>query len=609
MQSTNRLFVFLIFLVLSTFSKTYSEQNQKVTILDQILNDQIRNGIFENGVSYDLISTSLIKEGLWIQLSFPFNNELELNEIELAARAVTESALFFGTKNFDRQDIENQFDQLGLDILPFKYWKNDEERVTFEIYVESNNFIKVHTILNLIHDIFLFPNLTLNEIEQAKIQLIDYQANVETFTHKITHFESVNAVTSKDIENAYFKFFNPKNLKLTILSSLDADQIEQLLFAIYGKKSTTLINENINKKNLSNSLALMQTIRHSDNAPTWVIDEKIWMNEPNWINKQKNGRILGIGLGFISIGSLASLLLETTNKASLTVAAKVTGGMVCAAISLYYLLSDYFKDPKYVERQRKIDLKEQFSKVYKSGRAGLTLTPLERRSLFLKEMVNQTNKYFWCLPINLLTNHYQLHDPILMEIFTTEELDYLIHFKQVIIHQKNNLSSLKKDLENELIQSLQPFLHIKDLSIELAKTRYDNDQYIQLKKTYELERNTKIKEIQELFNEKKISENVQNEKIKQIKKYYVEYFSSPEFTLGQAFADNILKQSISEATHVFDIQTIACKNRINYDERKKAFEEGMSSLLTLSNRDLIDILKSFPVYLSTIRDDINLASN
>src|SRR5262249_11440429 len=127
----------------------------------------------------------------------------------------------------------------------------------------------------------------------------------------------------------------------------------------------------------------------------------------------------------------------------------IIAGSLTTGTGIYFLTSDYLKDPTYVEKARQTDLQMGCAYAYQKHRAGITLTPFERRVLFVQEMVQQP-KTLPNLPILLLANLYQLNDPIFAEMFTLEEFNILSRLKRDFVQQRNQYKMLKDTLEQEL---------------------------------------------------------------------------------------------------------------------------------------------------------------
>ena len=82
------------------------------------------------------------------------------------------------------------------------------------------------------------------------------------------------------------------------------------------------------------------------------------MNEPNWINKSSNGKTLGAVLTVIGI---AGMVIAFPYIAPVAI---IAGGL-STGTGIYFLASDYLKDPYYVESIRKTDLQYGCAYAYK----------------------------------------------------------------------------------------------------------------------------------------------------------------------------------------------------------------------------------------------------
>ena len=269
------------------------------------------------------------------------------------------------------------------------------------------------------------------------------------------------------------------------------------------------------------------------------------------------------------------------------------------------MTSDYFKDPSYVESMRKIDLMEGFHHAYSHRRAGITLTPYERRALFLQEMV----QYSYRLPqspILLLADSYRLNDPVMAEMFTYDEFSILQKIKQDFIQERNQFKFLEERLYQELATATAPFALIRDAALARARDSYNNNPFVVAKNELTQKRDAIISDAETAFQKHIISSEVKKNLIDEANADYERLLNEPELKAQLQLAETTLRNMESEIQTAYELSVQLCKQAIHFDERINQLKMGKEGLTHYFNHELCGLLGQFPFYLPSLPDYIDL---
>lgn len=557
--------------------------------------NHIQTGMLENGLSFSLIPSTHLKGGLWIKMSCALPQED--NE---SLSMLHQHASFYGTKQFDRENLANQLNSLGLDVEADPYVQSNESETILQFSLSEQQGKETEQLLHLIQQMMLYPTLKNNEIELARNHLL---ANLEEENKDILPLLSITPV---ELRTFHAQWFAPEKIHLTIIglyNNAEMTQIIEKAFESPIKSTEEIIVQDPTPSKLNdaegNMLAsLADRIELATDNQTWVIDGKIWMKEPNWINKSSNGRTLGAILAALGIGG-AILAFPIAAPIALIVGSLTTGA------GIYFLTSDYLKDPTYVEKVRQTDLQMGCAYAYQKHRAGITLTPFERRALFIQEMVLHP-KTLPNLPILLLANLYQLNDPIFAEMFILEEFNVLSRLKRDFVQQRNHYKMLKDALEQELASLIAPYALVRDAALLHAKEVYNQNSYVIAKKNLKAERDASIAEVEQAYKANIISLEERDQMLAQAHDYYKACLADPQFKAGLKAAESLLSQMELEIQATYAYQVEICKQSIQYYARMEQIKLGEKSLTHYFNEELISLLSHFPIYLSTLPDYLDL---
>ncbi len=559
---------------------------------------QIYTGQFESELSYTVIPLSCLKGGVWVTLTSPLSQDKENEIISL----LTQHALFYGTKQYTRQDIAQQLNHLGMDIEADSYANFSESEQSLQFCLANNKPECVMDLLALVNQLAFEPILQEEQIELARTHLLNSMKE----TGSVEKLLQLQSLTTAEVQAFYSQYYQAKNMQLHIVSCNDPLKIIEDLPLIFGKsiksesypqQSFQSVEENFSASETL-SLTLVNQVELASDNQTFVVDGKIWMKEPSWINKSGNGRAIGAILTILGIGGMI-LAFPIIAPVAL-----IAGGL-STVTGIYFLSCDYIKDPYYLESIRQTDLKNGCAYAYKHHRAGITLTPYERRTLFLQEMIDHPHT-LPKLPILLLADLYQLSDPVLAEIFTVDEFNVLIHLRRDFIQQRNQYKMLKENLENELNQLIAPYVYARDAALLNAKEIYNQNYYVISKEKMKISRDVSIENIKKSFEAKEISARERDAFIEEVYAYYNDYLSVPEFQAGLEAADLSLSQCELEIQATYTYQVEMCKYSIHYQERMASYQQGQQSLNHFYNNELTALLATFPVYLTVLPDYLDL---
>ena len=560
-------------------------------------------GQFESGLSYTLIPSSCLRGGTWITLTVPVSGEEGLEAVSL----LTGHSLFYGTKGYTRENIRRCLNDLGLDIEADSNVLFNGSELSIQFCLSNNQPKSIHELLSLLNQLVFAPTLEDKEIELARSHLLK---SIEQ-THTPEELLLYKTITAVEVRNFFEQWYRAEKMQLNIVQCDIPQEIIEILPQVFGTciKSDSVSQGSRGGAEYETDLtsALMESVDLATDNKTLIVDGKIWMNAPNWYNKSGNGRALGALLTVLGIGGMILAIPIFTSAVVIMAPIAFFAGSMSTAAGLYFLTSDYLKDPYYVEYVRQQDLQNGCAYAYKNHRAGITLTPYERRMLFLQEMVDHPHTLAKC-PILLLADLYHLSDPIISEIFTVEEFNFLTQLKRDFIQQRNQYKMLKENLENELNALATPYALARDAALLQAKDVYYQNYYVVTKKALKAARDQSIDDIKKAFKNNQISLSARDAYIEEAEEYYSNSISSYEFKMGLAAADSALSQRELEIEATYAYQVELCKQSIHYYERMASFQHGEQSLIFTYDNQLRELLATFPVYLPTLPDYLDLRS-
>ncbi|WP_068469999.1 insulinase family protein [Candidatus Protochlamydia phocaeensis] len=586
-----------------------------------------------NGLVYALIPIPQMEEHVLAKLAFQFSDLPD----EQALSLLTLHALFQGTEKFDRQEIGTLLNQLGLDIDADSHIQIGEREQGIQFYSSSSQPLHLQQMLVLLEQLAFSPRLTDDGIELARQHLLsslpeemEEEGKQRTLKHQIA------SLTSSQVREFHSKWYLPSLTSLTLTAAqFDVKETIQQIEQLFGVESSTsqIDDPSIRLGQLANQTlltALEQSIAiqsPSEKTPpeefpghpvfsqyidffsvenSYVVDGKIWMNPPSWIEQSSNGRLFGGLLTALGIGSfLIAIPLAPLLPAILPIG--VIAGSLCSATGIYYLAGDYLKDPTYVESKRHEDLQRGFEHAYRRHRAGITLTPYERRYLFVQEMAH--HPHLLTKPaIVLLADLYNLNNPLLAELFLIEERNYLEQIKLDFIQQRNQYKQIMDQLDRELALLVAPYAVDRDAKLAYAQSIYNQNYYVQQKRALKKSLDENLAVIEQAYQAKQMTSQEYDNAIAEQKKAYNDILHSAEFSGGLTEAENILFIMEQEALVTYDQQVELCKQAMQYDQRMAIFKAGKQSLILQYDAALRAGLANFPASLPSLPDFVDLRS-
>ena len=570
--------------LIATSDTNFSLQHQKASnVIGQL----------ENGLTYHLISPFNSKNGMLIQLSCCIPTESENASLEM----LMQHALFYGTHDKSRLELAQALDQLGLDIDGDNCIQSNAKVQSIQFCLSEEQIESTHNVLNLLYEIVFRASLTDEGIEMARRHLLD-----KIDPAKAEELLSLQSVTASEVREFYTQWYRPERIQLIAAGFNDSEHILHMFSTIFDSPIKTVtvmekdqIVDEFNEVREEFSLELA-----SNN--TMIIDGKIRMNKPDFFNNRFYSHMVGRCLTVVGIAGLVfACPLAGVSMAPAIVAA--TAGGISTMSGVYLLYSDYIKDPYFVEEVRKQDLRCGCAHAYQKNRAGITLTPFERRVLFLQEMVDHPQTLN-NLPILILTDLYRLNDPIIAELFTEDEFNILHQMKKDFTHQRNQYKMLNDNLEQELYSLTWPFAIVRDNALINARNLYDQNYYVVNKRVLTVQLEAEIKKIEQAYIRNEISYDDKKILIKEAHDYFDINMASLQG--GLATAEYTLKKMQREIHANYDFQVEICKRSIDYNARKSIYSQGEKALTLEYNRELTDILVLFPVELTTLPDYMDL---
>lgn len=541
-------------------------------------------GKLSNGMNYALLPSEKLKGGVWIKLTFSTPDLQEKMEL----MTLTHCAAFYGTEQMNRNEIAGKLNALGLDVSPDQYLLQEEQQQSLHILLPAHaaGVRQLQEVLELLNQLSLHATLNQEAIEMAQ-------------QHLLLKNEAIKPISAANVKAFHESVCLPSNLLVTVAGHIDVEAMQPILAKAFDAQivaAKTITSERSAEDSLLSPFR--QSVEWTTDHQALVVDGKIWMKEPNWINKSTNGRTLGAILSALGIGGMIVAF------SYFTPAALITGGL-SAVTGFYFLTAGYLKDPNYVESARKTDLQYGCAYAYKNGRAGITLTPYERRAAFLQEMVDQPHK-LPKLPILLLADLYQLNDPVIAEIFTVDEFNALSRLKRDFIQQRNQYKMLMENLERELATLVAPYAFTRDAGLSKAQDSYNQNYYVVLKKTLKLQRDASIADIDKAYKDLEITLDEKDTLINQANAYYDNSLKQPDLQAGLNAADTMLAHAELEVQATYNYQVEVAKQTIQYHQRMEYFKQGEQSHINYFNQELRNLLASFPVYFTIFPDYLDL---
>lgn len=330
-----------------------------------------------------------------------------------------------------------------------------------------------------------------------------------------------------------------------------------------------------------------------ESGDEFILDGKITMKRPGWWQTRWWGRWLGVSLFLMAAGSVALGALVTIVAPYAAVACLLTMG----SSTYYVVINPYLYDPHVVMEKRREDLEHGFKYAYLHGRAAYTLTPHERRTLFIKEICQGTHEQREKpsdFPINMLTDQIHLTDPIFTTLLYPCELKSLLNLRDQFIQARSQFWKERILIEEELARLLAPHEVIRDLRFDSARKCHEANPTVIRQRALQAERAKEIDEVWKKWRAGMISAIQRDASIEQIDTHYATLMGNPEDQLELKRAWEELEAELQAILAQFKLAEENCKNMMHYNERMKNLEGGKWGLYQRYSDWAVSLVRQFP---------------
>jgi hypothetical protein len=304
-----------------------------------------------------------------------------------------------------------------------------------------------------------------------------------------------------------------------------------------------------------------------------VIDGKIYMDSPAWWQKKTTGYFTG---GFLLVIGLF-LLVPTYGFSCLLIG--ISGSLL--------LSQNYLSDPTVIEKLRVEIYENGFYYANKKQCIGVTLTPHERRQLFIEEICDRQS-----IVIHTISdfagyyalNCYDYHSIEMRSFLYSAEREQLVLIQRNYLANVENVKDQVAKLEAELQIALIPFQILRDASVESAYSEYNNCAAVVLNNILVSEYNIAKAQVQELWRKSEITTERRDEMLKNLK----EEFSTRKAPLKPLInqAETYLNQRLAEIQAQYSVHVVLCKNNMNYDGRIHMMENIKWDMTSYYSKEL-----------------------
>lgn len=292
-----------------------------------------------------------------------------------------------------------------------------------------------------------------------------------------------------------------------------------------------------------------------------VVDGKIYMDSPSWWQKQSVGN--GIGIGFLI---LSILLIIPTFGISF---------IVMGIPGILLLCQSYLADPGVVEQMRSQISKYGFHYANTQQCIGLTLTPFERRYLFIKEIFDRHPVYVTRLSdyaAYYAIKSYNYNALEMIQFLYPDEKDKLSTFQRNFYHSLEGIEQQIQDIKAELSKMVLPYQVLRDIAVVMAQNEYENNPaVIQLELCYDQYEDAE-KFIRNEFFDGRMTLSEQDEALGDLKDNLEDAIDTLESYI--IAAENQLNNRLAGIQAQYDLNVLNCKIAINHDSRMKSLENG-----------------------------------
>lgn len=575
-----------------------------------LLSRPFSSGELVNGVVYHFINEKREDGSVIVQLSFMGGNFLERDD-EKGLLTLLLHSLFYRSHSFSREQIQNLLVCLKMDVDPATIIESTslESKISFFIPAEKKE--QLFNVFCLLRDFIQSPIFSLEEVEMARCSLLgkggDFSGNLD-YNFSLKHLndfsrkwirpslaslsvlgQSVDKAVTEDLIKQIFSPLKNPEKSLSIPS-----EIQEELNAVRKMYTDHGFDENFfylpDGKEASNFYVNGVKRAVFQEKDYCIIDGKILIDRPRWFEQRSNGIWLG---GCVSLASVA-LAFYTFGI-----------GLIGCVPGAYYVFGNYPKDPETIAKMRCEDLSCGFKSAFQKGRSVLTLTPFERRQMFIfdgLEPIDYLQVKIENLLISDLIDGYDLSSRFFKEMFTLKEIEVFQKVGECLIHDKNKYHLEKESLDFELSQLTKPFQLIRDTALETAERIYENNYFVRKKQLCKEDFDKAVESIMLFYKKGELNVKERDRFIEEAKKIYQNSINASSFKKGLKKACDELEGSKKAISDAYQSAVLLVQESINYFSREKKIMQESVLVHITRNMLLIDVLENMDPYDCSFSD-------
>lgn len=564
-------------------------------------------GRLDNGLNYLIVNEKSEINRITVDLKVKVGY-LSENEIEQGISQLLAFSLLKETENKDGEAISNYLLETQQGLQSRGHVRIAPGETLFSFSIPEDQPLLLETTLAILSEVTQKATLSQMAVEEARCEIRDLFDSQKTDASEkvVAHLQdTLNTFTSKQLRKLYKEWYRPDLMELRIAGTMDGHHTEMAIQQHFGglkpcnspspgKRTAELMTKHTIPKVNSQSLG-----DPSDDCV--VIEGKIFMKAPSLMQTRFWGKAFGVLFILLSIGVFGFAIALNPPVAVFSLFPLVIG--------VFMAVNPYLNDPAVIKEKRKEDINLGFRHAYVRGRAHLTLTPYERRNLFIRENsieANRNPKRLSGFCITNLADVYNIRDTVFNDMLYPHEKTELHSIKEDFVLRRNNVTMAKKLLEQELETLLVCHQFMRDDALDAARNRYNSHPAVMAFRERKEEWETAVESLWIEFDEGKITEEQREEKLQEVNGLYEELLSDPVLLEELEQAKERLKYEQNVALVDYEAKVIQCKKLINYDERMAEIEAGKWALYYHHNLILIDYMSSWPLGDPNFVDYIDL---
>lgn len=296
-----------------------------------------------------------------------------------------------------------------------------------------------------------------------------------------------------------------------------------------------------------------------------VVDGKIFMDPPSFWQQEANGKNAGIAIIVLSV-----------------IFSFFTFGLALFGLipGIFLLTQIYLADPYVVEKMRHKIFHHGFHYAYAKQCVGATLTPHERRTLFVEEIFDRYPIYAIKLSdfaAYYVLNSYDYNAMEMKEFLHEWEISQLKLFRSMYVENTRSLDDEIEYLENELSLLLAPYKAIRDADVEWAHICYNSIPAIIEHDSYMIWYQETKQHIKDRYLRGEIDYETRELELDSLERSLDHHMAVFDVYLKEA--ENALERELATIQAQYNLHILQCKMNINYEIRMEALREGKRSIL------------------------------